>query len=53
MRSTNKRSPLDRARPLRVAGESLSNELNDVLYDHMLAPVLIAIFTMVIAGMEW
>lgn len=53
MSSTNKRSPLDRARPLRVAGESLSNELNDVLYDHMLAPVLIALFTVVIAGMEW
>lgn len=53
MRTEKKRSPLDRARPLRAAGQSLTNQLDDVLYDHALAPLLIAIFSCVFASVEW
>jgi hypothetical protein len=53
VKSEKKRSPFDRARPLRAAGQTLSKELDDVLYDHMLAPILIALFTCIIAGLEW
>lgn len=47
------RSPLDRAKPLRVPGQSISEQLDDVLYEHMLAPVLIALFMVVVAALEW
>lgn len=47
------RSPLDRAAPLRVAGQSLDKELEDVIYDHVLSPLFLALFMIVIAGLEW
>jgi hypothetical protein len=53
MAKSKTRSPLDRYLPVRVAGQSLDEELDDVRYDHMLSPLLIAIFMLVIAGMEW
>ena len=48
-----KRSPLDRAAPVRVAGQSLDQELENVIYDHVLSPLLLALFIVVMAGMEW
>lgn len=53
MKAEKKRSPLDRAQPLRAAGQSLTRQLDDVLYDHMLAPMMIALFSCIFAGMEW
>lgn len=53
MAAKNNRSPLDRSPTLRVAGQSLDEELGNVLYDHMLSPVLIALFMLIIAGLEW
>jgi hypothetical protein len=47
------RSPLDRSPAVRVAGQSLDKELDNVRYDHMLSPILVATFTLVIAVMEW
>ena len=46
-------SPLDRAAPLRVAGQSLTEELDDFLYDQVLTPLLLALFMVLIAGLEW
>lgn len=53
MKSDAKRSPLDRATPLRVAGQSLDEELDSVIYDHVLSPVLVALFVVLLAGLEW
>ena len=39
-----KRSPLDRFPPMRVAGQSLDQELEDVVYDHALSPLILAVF---------
>lgn len=50
--STAKRSPLNAA-PLRTAGQSLSEEILSVSYDGMLAPLLLALFMGVIAGLDW
>ncbi len=38
---------------MRVAGQSLDEELEDVRYDQMLSPVLLALFTTIMAGLEW
>jgi hypothetical protein len=53
MAKKNIRSPLDRNQPMRVAGQSLDEELDNVRYDHMLAPLLVALFVLVMTGMEW
>lgn len=53
MKKQKKRSPLDRMPPLRAAGQSLTDELDNVLYDHVLAPILLALFMVVIAMLEW
>lgn len=53
MKTTKTRSPLDRAPPLRAAGQSLSDELEDVAYDHVLAPMFMALFAVIIAVLEW
>ena len=53
MKAKKTRSPLDRARPLRAAGQSLSDELDDVIYDHVLSPVFVALFVTVVALLEW
>ena len=53
MTSNSKRSPLDRAAPLRVAGQSLDEELDNVIYDHVLSPLLVALFIVMLAALEW
>ncbi len=49
----NERSPLDRVKPLRVPGQSLDAEIDDVQYDHVFAPLFFALFMLIMAGMEW
>jgi hypothetical protein len=46
------KSPLTAA-PLRVAGQSIDSQLDSVLYDEFLGPSLLALFTVVLAGLEW
>ena len=53
MKAKQTRSPLDRARPLRAAGQSLSEEFDDVAYDHILTPMLLAILMAIVALLEW
>lgn len=53
MKTTKTRSPLDRAAPLRAAGQSLSDEFEDVAYDHVLAPMFMALFAVLVAILEW
>lgn len=48
-----KRSPLDRSMPIRAAGQSLSDEIENVKSEKLLEPFLIAAVTFVMAGMEW
>lgn len=48
-----KRSPLDRSMPMRAAGQSLSDEIDNIKGDKLLEPFLIAAMTFVMAGMEW
>jgi Nuclease-related domain len=48
-----KRSPLDRSMPMRAAGQSLSDEIDNVKGEKLLEPLLIAAMTFVMAGMEW
>jgi hypothetical protein len=50
--STPSRSPLT-ASPLRTAGQSLTEEIQDVGYDGILAPVLLALFMGIVAGLDW
>lgn len=53
MDKNKERSPLDRAAPLRVAGQSITEELDGFLYDHVLTPFFIALFMVIFACMEW
>ncbi|MCU0926982.1 MAG: NERD domain-containing protein [Hydrogenophaga sp.] len=53
MSRKKQRSPLDRARPLRVAGQSLDEEIDDFAYDHLLAPMMLALMLIVVAALEW
>lgn len=46
------KSPL-KAAPLRVAGQSLSEQLIDNAYDHIVGPYLLAAFFVALAVMEW
>ena len=50
--SNRTRSPLLSA-PLLVPGQSLTQEMSDVIYDGMLSPLLLAVVMVVLAGMEW
>ena len=47
-----KRSPLNFS-PLRVPGQSLDREIDDVAYDGLLGPLLTASLFVLIAGLEW
>lgn len=47
-----KRSPLT-GKPLRNPGQSLDEQISDLAYDNILAPSLMALFLMVMAGLEW
>jgi hypothetical protein len=46
------RSPL-KDRPLRYAGQSLDEHSRDVISDYALGPVVFALFTVLIAALEW
>lgn len=46
------RTPLQ-AQPLRVAGQSLSDEIDDWRYDHGVAPAMLALLMVLMACMEW
>ena len=50
--SSAKRSPLQSA-PLRLPGQSIGEEIFDVGYDGLFAPLLLALFMAVIAGLDW
>ncbi len=50
--STATRSPL-RPAPLRVPGQSLSKQINEVSYDGLLSPLLMAVVLVIFAGLEW
>lgn len=52
MAKKTNRSPLHPA-PLRVPGQSVSDEILDVGYDGALAPLFLAVFMLVLAGLEW
>lgn len=47
-----KKSPL-KAAPLRVAGESLDREIDDLVSDELLLPLMLALMTVALAGLEW
>lgn len=53
MSASKKRSPLDRAAPLRAPGQSLTEQLQDESYDHIFAPAMLAAMTLIMAGLEW
>lgn len=53
MKANAKRSPLDRAQPLRAAGQSLTEQLQDEAYDHIFAPAMLALLFLMLAGLEW
>jgi hypothetical protein len=53
MSRRKQRSPLDRAQPLRVAGQSLDEEIDSFSYDHLLSPMLLALMLAVMAALEW
>jgi hypothetical protein len=48
----NKRSPL-KDRPLRNPGQSLDEQIRDIVYDYMLWPTLSALFVVPLAALEW
>jgi Nuclease-related domain len=55
MRNTtmpDKRSPL-KGRPLRNPGQSLDEQIGDIIYDYIVWPVLFAVFMVILAGLEW
>ena len=53
MSTSKNRSPLDRAAPLRAPGQSLTEQLQDESYDHIIAPGMLAVMMLIMAGMEW
>jgi len=48
----NDRSPL-KDKPLRNPGQSMDDQLKDLLYDTLLTPFLVAVVACVLAGLEW
>src|SRR5688572_11573059 len=46
------KSPL-KAKPLRNPGQSVEEQLYDVVFDRMLQPALLAVMLMMLAGIEW
>ena len=48
----DKRSPL-KASPLRLPGQSLHKYREDQIYDYVLTPFFLALFGLVLAGLEW
>jgi hypothetical protein len=52
MQKRKTRSPLKRA-PLRVAGESIDAQLDEVIHSELLSPYILAAFMALLALMEW
>lgn len=52
MTTQEKRSPL-KGRPLRNPGQSLDEQIHDVLYDYIVWPVLFGVFMVILAALEW
>lgn len=46
------RSPL-KAKPLRVAGQSLDRQIDDLLDDQFVGPYMVVVFLWLFAGLEW
>lgn len=53
MKPQQTRSPLDRTPLLRLPGQSLSQQLDDLLLDQIAPALMIALFMVVVAGLEW
>lgn len=47
------KSPLSSARPLRIPGQSLDEELEKLLDDHAVGPYMLGTFFVVLAMLEW
>ena len=50
--SKNKRSPL-KSKPLRNPGQSLDEQIHDLIYDQISAPLFLAVIAVLFAGLEW
>jgi len=48
----NKKSPL-KDKPLRNPGQSLDQQREDLSYDRLLTPIVLAAFMIILAGLEW
>jgi len=48
-----KKSPIDRTMPMRAAGQSITDEINSIIEDKLLVPLLAAAMTFIMASMEW
>lgn len=53
MKPRQTRSPLDRTPLLRLPGQSLSQQLDDLLLDQIVPALMLALFMVLVAGMEW
>jgi hypothetical protein len=49
---SNSRSPI-KDRPLRLPGQSVSEEQEELIEDAIAAPLLLALFMAILAGLEW
>lgn len=47
-----KRSPL-KDKPLRNPGQSLDEQFNDLAYDKIIGPLIVALYLLILAGLEW
>lgn len=52
LHAMKKRSPL-KAKPLRVAGQSLDRQMAEFLDDHVMTPLVALLILWIIAGLEW
>lgn len=52
MMKNEKRSPL-KDKPLRYPGQSLDEKRDDIKYDHLLTPLLMAMYMVILALLEW
>ncbi len=52
MKKSQKKSPIKK-KSLRHPGQSLSEQIEDILYDKVLVYLMVSIFAIVTAGMEW
>lgn len=50
--ASDKRSPL-KDKPLRNPGQSLDDQISDVLYDRLMTPVMMAFLLVIMAIMQW